>query len=72
MPARELDCLLWIHGDMDCQQNVSEWTLFKTLLGGKHFTAIGVFCALLQHFPDWIIQIGLRVCLQEVNRTRKP
>ena len=67
------NCLLWIHGDMDCQRNVSEWTLFKTLLRGKNFTAIakhyGVFRALLQLFPDWIIQIGLRVCLQEVNRT---
>ena len=65
--------LLQIHGNMDCQWNVSEWTLFKALLRGKKFTAIAkhyrAFRALLQLFPDWIVQIGLRVCLQEVNHT---
>ena len=44
--------LLRIHGDMDSERNVSEWTLFKALLRGKNFTAIakhnGVFRALLQ------------------------
>ena len=49
--------------------------LFKALLRGKDFAAItkhnGVFRALLQFFPDWIIQIDLRVCLQEVDCTPK-
>ena len=49
---------LRIHGDMDSDVNVSEWTPFKDLLCGKDFAAAtkhhGVFCALLQFFPDWI------------------
>ena len=49
---------------MDSKRNVVNGTPFEAFLGGEDFAAItkddAVLHALLQFFPDWVFQVGLR------------